>query len=199
MAPRRRPRPSHPPVVPNRAFTAGKRPAGRHDSMCVVASSPSVAMIGGGQLARMTHQSAIALGRTLRAGRWAKTRSSSTGHFSPSPKYGAWPQVRRTTPRPAARRCARGQLAFGVHLLYGGLTDLGVQRSLGPVAQIGQLARGRCGCRSCARQRVRRCARKRSQWVSMLSGRGGSVTGARSCSTFDDLAPTCNHGSFAVL
>jgi hypothetical protein len=52
--------------VPDRAFTAGKRPAGRHDTMCVVASSSSVAMIGGGQVARMTHPSAIALGRTLR-------------------------------------------------------------------------------------------------------------------------------------
>jgi 5-(carboxyamino)imidazole ribonucleotide synthase len=34
--------------------------------MCPVPSSPVVAMIGGGQLARMTHQAAIGLGQTLR-------------------------------------------------------------------------------------------------------------------------------------
>lgn len=32
----------------------------------VPAVSPLVAMVGGGQLARMTHQAAIALGQTLR-------------------------------------------------------------------------------------------------------------------------------------
>ena len=34
--------------------------------MCAVPQTPVVAMIGGGQLARMTHQAAIALGQTLR-------------------------------------------------------------------------------------------------------------------------------------
>jgi 5-(carboxyamino)imidazole ribonucleotide synthase len=34
--------------------------------MCAVRKTPVVAMIGGGQLARMTHQAAIALGQTLR-------------------------------------------------------------------------------------------------------------------------------------
>src|SRR5262249_18120353 len=38
-----------------------------HDTMSAVPNtSPVVAMIGGGQLARMTHQAAIALGQTLR-------------------------------------------------------------------------------------------------------------------------------------
>ena len=37
----------------------------RHDTIEGVAT-PKVTMIGGGQLARMTHQSAIALGQTLR-------------------------------------------------------------------------------------------------------------------------------------
>ena len=36
---------------------------------------------------------------------------------------------------------AGGQLALGVHLLHGRLPDR-VQRLLGPLAQIGQLARG---------------------------------------------------------
>jgi 5-(carboxyamino)imidazole ribonucleotide synthase len=33
---------------------------------CETRSGPIVAMVGGGQLARMTHQAAIALGQTLR-------------------------------------------------------------------------------------------------------------------------------------
>ncbi|EUA89355.1 N5-carboxyaminoimidazole ribonucleotide synthase domain protein [Mycobacterium ulcerans str. Harvey] len=39
-----------------------------HDTMMAVPSSrtPQVAMVGGGQLARMTHQAAIALGQNLR-------------------------------------------------------------------------------------------------------------------------------------
>ena len=39
--------------------------AGR-DTICAVPNTPVVAMVGGGQLARMTHQAAIALGQTLR-------------------------------------------------------------------------------------------------------------------------------------
>ena len=43
---------------------------GAHDTMSAVTStpnsSPKVAMVGGGQLARMTHQAAIALGQSLR-------------------------------------------------------------------------------------------------------------------------------------
>ena len=42
------------------------RPNGGHDTICAVPNSPVVAMVGGGQLARMTHQAAIALGQTLR-------------------------------------------------------------------------------------------------------------------------------------
>jgi 5-(carboxyamino)imidazole ribonucleotide synthase len=42
----------------------------RHDTMTVVPktphAAPTVAMVGGGQLARMTHQASIALGQTLR-------------------------------------------------------------------------------------------------------------------------------------
>ena len=37
-----------------------------HDTICAVPNTPVVAMVGGGQLARMTHQAAIALGQTLR-------------------------------------------------------------------------------------------------------------------------------------
>ena len=36
------------------------------DKLGAVTQPPVVAMIGGGQLARMTHQAAIALGQTLR-------------------------------------------------------------------------------------------------------------------------------------
>ena len=52
--------------------TAGQHAAGRRDTMMAVPSTrppkaaPLVAMVGGGQLARMTHQAAIALGQTLR-------------------------------------------------------------------------------------------------------------------------------------
>jgi 5-(carboxyamino)imidazole ribonucleotide synthase len=47
-----------------RAKAAGHRP---HDTMGAVPNtSPVVAMLGGGQLARMTHQAAISLGQTLR-------------------------------------------------------------------------------------------------------------------------------------
>ncbi|BDB40854.1 N5-carboxyaminoimidazole ribonucleotide synthase [Mycobacterium kiyosense] len=43
-------------------------PVNSHDNMMAVPSprTPLVAMVGGGQLARMTHQAAIALGQTLR-------------------------------------------------------------------------------------------------------------------------------------
>lgn len=37
-----------------------------HDTISAVPNTPVVAMVGGGQLARMTHQAAIALGQTLR-------------------------------------------------------------------------------------------------------------------------------------
>jgi 5-(carboxyamino)imidazole ribonucleotide synthase len=50
--------------------TAGKPAAQRHDNIDHVPRNlsvpPVVAMIGGGQLSRMTHQAAIALGQTLR-------------------------------------------------------------------------------------------------------------------------------------
>ena len=39
---------------------------GGHDTISAVPNTPVVAMVGGGQLARMTHQAAIALGQTLR-------------------------------------------------------------------------------------------------------------------------------------
>jgi 5-(carboxyamino)imidazole ribonucleotide synthase len=47
---------------------AGQHAVARHDTMISVPSTrtPVVAMVGGGQLARMTHQAAIALGQTLR-------------------------------------------------------------------------------------------------------------------------------------
>ena len=45
-------------------------PFSGHDTMIAVPStsnaSPQVAMVGGGQLARMTHQAAIAMGQSLR-------------------------------------------------------------------------------------------------------------------------------------
>ena len=50
--------------------TAVKHAGQRHDTIMAVPSTPTVpplvAMVGGGQLARMTHQAAIALGQTLR-------------------------------------------------------------------------------------------------------------------------------------
>jgi 5-(carboxyamino)imidazole ribonucleotide synthase len=54
-------------------MTASDDPAGARDTMIAVpktrsvpAAAPVVAMVGGGQLARMTHQAAIALGQSLR-------------------------------------------------------------------------------------------------------------------------------------
>src|ERR1700742_4843983 len=54
-------------------FTADQHALRRHDTILAVPSTrppqvatPLVAMVGGGQLARMTHQAAIALGQTLR-------------------------------------------------------------------------------------------------------------------------------------
>ena len=60
--------------MPNDGVTAGKRPVQGafrgHDTIITVTSTPTaaplVAMVGGGQLARMTHQAAIALGQSLR-------------------------------------------------------------------------------------------------------------------------------------
>lgn len=45
---------------------ARKDASSRHAKLGTVSAPPVVAMIGGGQLARMTHQAAIALGQTLR-------------------------------------------------------------------------------------------------------------------------------------
>ena len=58
---------------------------------------PRVGMVGGGQLARMTHQAAIALGQTLRVLAAVRRRLRRAGH----PRRGA----RRTTP--TWTRCAR--------------------------------------------------------------------------------------------
>lgn len=53
-----------------RALTAGQSTGHGHDTIGAVPSTPNsppvVTMIGGGQLARMTHQAAIALGQSLR-------------------------------------------------------------------------------------------------------------------------------------
>lgn len=46
--------------------TAAKPWPDRHDTITSVTGRPVVAMVGGGQLARMTHQAAIALGQSLR-------------------------------------------------------------------------------------------------------------------------------------
>ncbi|MDV3206725.1 MAG: 5-(carboxyamino)imidazole ribonucleotide synthase, partial [Rhodococcus ruber] len=46
------------------APAAGDTPS--HTPRTLPAGMPVVAMVGGGQLARMTHQAAIALGQTLR-------------------------------------------------------------------------------------------------------------------------------------
>jgi 5-(carboxyamino)imidazole ribonucleotide synthase len=59
-------------TVCNDCITTGRRPpaASGHDTIIAVPNTPSaapqVAMVGGGQLDRMTHQAAIALGQTLR-------------------------------------------------------------------------------------------------------------------------------------
>src|SRR6201987_5879521 len=50
-----------------RSFLPSLRSPRPHDTMSPVGTtSPVVAMLGGGQLARMTHQAAISLGQTLR-------------------------------------------------------------------------------------------------------------------------------------
>ena len=48
------------------------------DKLGAVTQPPVVAMIGGGQLARMTHQAAIALGQTLRVLSISAEESGST-------------------------------------------------------------------------------------------------------------------------
>jgi 5-(carboxyamino)imidazole ribonucleotide synthase len=56
--------------VPSYGVAAGKCPVIDHDTIIAVPTTPTtapiVAMVGGGQLARMTHQAAIALGQSLR-------------------------------------------------------------------------------------------------------------------------------------
>jgi 5-(carboxyamino)imidazole ribonucleotide synthase len=65
----------------------------RHDTMMAVPSSrpprtaPVVAMVGGGQLARMTHQAAIALGQTLRV--LATSADESAAQVSPDVVIGS--------------------------------------------------------------------------------------------------------------
>ncbi|EUA19396.1 N5-carboxyaminoimidazole ribonucleotide synthase domain protein [Mycobacterium xenopi 3993] len=64
-------------------------------------AAPLVAMVGGGQLARMTHQAAIALGQTLRVLAAAPTiplrRSPRTWSSAPTPTSttcAGWPRAR---------------------------------------------------------------------------------------------------------
>ena len=67
-------------------------------------STPKVTMIGGGQLARMTHQSAIALGQTLRV--LAVTPDDPAAQVTPDVVIGSH------TDLDALRRAAEGAQAF---------------------------------------------------------------------------------------
>ena len=75
----------------------------RHDTMNAV-PTPKVTMIGGGQLARMTHQSAIALGQTLRV--LAVTPDDPAAQVTPDVVIGSH------TDLDALRRAAEGAQAF---------------------------------------------------------------------------------------
>src|SRR5690348_14877164 len=77
-------------------FTAGQYSTGSRDTMMAVPSTtkpvskpskPLVAMVGGGQLARMTHQAAIALGQTLRV--LATASDESAAQVSPDVVIGS--------------------------------------------------------------------------------------------------------------
>jgi 5-(carboxyamino)imidazole ribonucleotide synthase len=80
-----------------------------HDTMIAVpsvpnAAAPKVAMVGGGQLARMTHQAAIALGQTLRV--LAESESDPAAQVSPDVVIGSH------TDLDALRRVADGTAAL---------------------------------------------------------------------------------------
>jgi 5-(carboxyamino)imidazole ribonucleotide synthase len=81
---------------------AGQRQQ-RHDTIKAV-PTPKVTMIGGGQLARMTHQSAIALGQTLRV--LAVTPDDPAAQVTPDVVIGSH------TDLDALRRAAKGSQAF---------------------------------------------------------------------------------------
>ncbi len=75
-------------------MTASRDPAGAHDTMIAVPktrsvpdAAPVVAMVGGGQLARMTHQAAIALGQSLRV--LAESAGDSAAQVSPTVLIGS--------------------------------------------------------------------------------------------------------------
>src|ERR1700756_4201928 len=74
-------------------ITADQHAAAGHDTMMAVPTTrppdatPVVAMVGGGQLARMTHQAAIALGQTLRV--LATAPDESAARVSPDVVIGS--------------------------------------------------------------------------------------------------------------
>lgn len=84
-----------PSPVPPAAHTAATPPAARAGG-----ALPVVAMVGGGQLARMTHQAAVALGQTLRV--VASSLSESAAQVTPDVVIGAHDDLA------ALRAAARG-------------------------------------------------------------------------------------------
>src|ERR1700761_3983394 len=87
-----------------RSVTVFDASSSRHDTMIAVRktpnAAPTVAMVGGGQLARMTHQSAIALGQTLRV--LAESDTDPAAQVSPDVQIGSHPDL------DALRRVADG-------------------------------------------------------------------------------------------
>jgi len=87
-------------------ITASASPAltGGHDTMIAVpktpTAAPTVAMVGGGQLARMTHQAAIAMGQTLRV--LAESDADPAAQVSPDVVIGTHTDLE------ALRRVAEG-------------------------------------------------------------------------------------------
>ncbi len=86
------------------SVTASRALTGGHDTMIAVPDTPNVAptvaMVGGGQLARMTHQAAIALGQTLRV--LAESDADPAAQVSPDVVIGTH------TDLDALRRVAEG-------------------------------------------------------------------------------------------
>lgn len=65
--------------------------------------NPTVVMIGGGQLARMTHQAAVALGQTLRV--LSAGPDESAAQVTPDVVIGSHTDLTRCAGRRTAPRC----------------------------------------------------------------------------------------------
>ena len=87
--------------VPARV-AAEKTTRSDHDNIVSVSGPPVVAMIGGGQLARMTHQAAIALGQTLRV--LAASPDDPAAQVTPDVVIGSHTDPRHCVGRPTELR-----------------------------------------------------------------------------------------------